>query len=126
MAIRNQIWQSIRSETSTDDKLVHEDQDLSLLLAGHGYKVKQDFKLLIDTESRASSYHKISKFKQYIKRSQNTKKLHDSKGTLKKESALSYPFSLWALGVVICAIPSLTFVISSYIWHWLRLDRSSD
>ncbi len=51
IAMRKEAWQKIKNEVCTNDRLVHEDIDLSIHLAKYG-KIKFDTKLIVDSSPR--------------------------------------------------------------------------
>lgn len=81
----------MRMETCTDDTLVHEDQDLSLLLAGHGYDVHYDHYLVCDFEGQ--SYSRWPKLHAYMRLRDDTKRRHKKLGTYTRPEAKVLP--LW-------------------------------
>ncbi len=81
MAIRRNVWLKIRDKSCQNDKLVHEDQDLSLLIAGIGGKIKQDNKLLLI--SKTQDYIFWPKYHWYFKLRVLTKRRHQKMGTYK-------------------------------------------
>ena len=112
MAIRRSAWDKIKKDVCLNDKLVHEDQDLSILLAGQRLKVVQDHKLII--KSTEWSYHRLPKLNEYLKRSWTTKKFRKdilNRAEVKKFTA-AYSIGVYAL----LLIPGLIFYISSIIY----------
>lgn len=79
MALRRSIWLSISRNTCADDRLVHEDQDLSLLIAAAGGRIKMVPNMLVNTEE--VSYSDWPKLKEYWLRAFRTKKIHVHMGT---------------------------------------------
>ncbi len=101
MAVRRSVWQEVKNNVNLNDKLVHEDQDLSLTILSRGLKINQDNKLLIKTSGRDYLYW--PKLLEYIKRTLNTKKIHDDNYSKYKLSAISIiPISIigWSLSTV--------------------------
>lgn len=82
MVIRRSVWQQIKAQTSYDDKAVHEDQDLSVLVASIGKKIIFNPKMSGQTDSE--NYSDYFKFAEYKKRQIATFNLHRSNGNLEK------------------------------------------
>lgn len=81
MAIRSKAWDDIKGKVCLDDSIVHEDQDISLLLAWAGYRVTVSSKLLASVDANViTDYRKLL---QYRKRRNTTKQLHVKNKTLK-------------------------------------------
>lgn len=74
MAIRSSAWQKIRDEVIMDNKLVHEDQDISLCILEHGGHIKKDNSMRITTGGQ--TYHYFPKLLAYTYRMHKTKWLH--------------------------------------------------
>lgn len=74
MAISYAMWQKIKDQTSKDDRQVHEDQDLSVLIAKNGGSIKIDRRLLVTTFEK--SYIDWPKFQEYQQRRRQTKAWH--------------------------------------------------
>ncbi len=79
MAIKRSIWVKIRKSACLDDKLVHEDQDISLLVAGLGGKIRQDDRFLVTVEEQ--NYIYWPKYHWYFKLRVITKRRHQKMGT---------------------------------------------
>lgn len=82
MVIRSTMWQEIKAELCKDDKLVHEDQDISVIATSHGKRIKYVDDLIIYADG--IRFLDIFKAIEYQKRKRNTLRFHDEKGTLKK------------------------------------------
>lgn len=65
MAIRRDVWQKVRTQVCNDDQLVHEDQDISILVLAAGYEVRRDNSLLIGTDGQ--TFHYFPKLVYYTK-----------------------------------------------------------
>jgi glycosyltransferase involved in cell wall biosynthesis len=115
MAIRRDTWQLIKNEVCTDDKIVHEDQDISVLLAGRGLKIKYDPKLIIKTEGE--TYFYWPKFKEYVQRSFRTLAYHRRKKTLKNPRAIRLSPWFSVGGIMLGLLPSIFFISGSYIYY---------
>jgi glycosyltransferase involved in cell wall biosynthesis len=79
MVITAESWEQIRPLAHRQDALVHEDQDISLLLAGKGYRVFRDNRLLVATDEE--SYRYWPKLFEYLRRRWRTKSVHKLLGT---------------------------------------------
>lgn len=82
MAVRRQAWLEVRNGLCEDDRMVHEDQDLSVLLKAHGKKMVFLSDLLMSTDGRRLAY--LPKAIEYSKRHKLTLKLHKNNGNLQK------------------------------------------
>ncbi len=114
MAIRKTSWELLKDKVCNDEKLVHEDQDLSLLLAGFGMKARIIQGLDIKTDG--TTYFFWPKYKEYIIRSFNTLNYHKKIGTL--DSSLAIKKSLWlkVLAIILGLIPAMIFSICSFLF----------
>jgi glycosyltransferase involved in cell wall biosynthesis len=128
MAVRRTAWQQVRADVCLDDQVVHEDQDVSMLLLSTGGRILQDNKLLIITKGQ--SYFYWPKFWEYAQRSFNTKKYHDNRGTVKlqttKLSVLSVaPGAIigWAATAIFGTVSFLGWPITELIHHYGKQTR---
>jgi cellulose synthase/poly-beta-1,6-N-acetylglucosamine synthase-like glycosyltransferase len=124
MAVRRSAWQRVRSEVCMDDRLVHEDQDISLWLLGAGGRIIQDNKLLMKTVGQ--SYIYWPKLHDYIRRCFQTRKYHRDLKTLDRNPGAKMSF--WALlpGAIMGWSLTAIFVIYSIIsWPLVALLRRS-
>lgn len=80
MAIRRSAWNEIKNEVCLNDKTVHEDQDVSLLLQAHGGRLKYNDRLRFTSYSQA--YHYFPKLIQYTIMRHTTRRHHRDLGTL--------------------------------------------
>ncbi len=83
MALRRSVWLSISDHACLNDKKVHEDQDISLLVAGRGGIVKMCPKMCVTTNEE--SYFYWPKFQEYWRRQFKTKRWHEKRGTYQSE-----------------------------------------
>lgn len=65
MAITRRVWQAVRRDVCDDDKLVHEDQDVSVLVLASGGKIMRDNHLLMYTDGQ--TFHYFPKLVYYTK-----------------------------------------------------------
>ncbi|HLC91813.1 MAG TPA: glycosyltransferase [Candidatus Saccharimonadales bacterium] len=125
MAVRRSMWLKVNQQVTLDDKLVHEDQDLSLVILGVGGKIIQDNKLLVIT--KGLSYFYWPKFWEYFIRSIKTKQYHERKHTVPRDSHLR--IGLWRAlpGAIIGWFFGVIFIIGSVVaWpvNFLLLKRN--
>jgi glycosyltransferase involved in cell wall biosynthesis len=82
MVVRREAWLEIKNELCEDDKLVHEDQDLSVVLKSHGKKIIFIKNLLISTDGLRLAY--LPKALEYNHRRKLTLERHEELGTLQR------------------------------------------
>lgn len=118
MVMRRGAWEAIKSKACLDDTLVHEDQDLSYLLAGQGRRVIRSNNLLISTDS--DSYHDWEKFSEYVHRRFQTRRYHQALGTLARPQAirLNWPQRILRYGSTL--LPGVIFIVTSPILYLLK------
>ncbi len=119
MTVRRSAWEIIKGSTCPDDNQVHEDQDLSNLLAGQGLTVMRDKQMQIETNGHA--YHDWPKFKEYMWRRWRTKLYHHRRGTLRTPAALTIPRYKTIPILIIMFLPALLFASTSLLSHYPRL-----
>ncbi len=112
-AIRKSNWRLIRDQVCFDDRQVHEDQDVSILIAGSGGEITQDNSLLITTNGR--SYAFFPKLFYYGVLRHRTKKLHKHLGTLEQPNAVLLGFWNTLPGRLYSVVPGVAFIITSII-----------
>ena len=114
MAIRRSAWQTIKPRTSTDDRAVHEDQDISVLLAACELTVKRDNHLLMVTGSEQFAY--LPKVWEYAARRSRTRRYHAALGTLETAQKFSDIGKLVALMTRLTVLPiaALALVVAIY------------
>jgi hypothetical protein len=95
MAITRDAWLQIKSRAHTDDTFVHEDQDLSLLIAGIGGRITSSKDIVVSTDEQ--SYFYWPKLKEYWLRRWRTKKYHKRRGTYDVAYRLPYGSLFWRL-----------------------------
>jgi len=81
MAIRSSAWHKISENVSLDDTLVHEDQDISILLGANKLRILFDPKLIIHTGGEQFGY--LPKTIEYARRRAKTRRYHSTVGNLK-------------------------------------------
>lgn len=112
MAMRRSAWELIKNEVCLNDKTVHEDQDISLLLQAHAGKLQYNDNLRFTSYSQA--YHYFPKLVQYTIMRHTTRNHHRQLGTLKKlntDIPLILSFCMYAVGWPIIFI----FFFASFI-----------
>jgi glycosyltransferase involved in cell wall biosynthesis len=112
MVITAEVWQQIRPKAHLDDKVVHEDQDLSLLLAASGGKSMRDNRLIVRTEEQ--SYQYWPKLKEYLLRRWHTKRLHQQIGTYLSPDMVTISVVRGICYTVVALPLSLLFVVYSF------------
>jgi glycosyltransferase involved in cell wall biosynthesis len=119
MAMRRAAWEQIKSQTALHDVEVHEDLDLSVLLASYGWKTHQNTQLLIEKDGR--EYHKWPKLWAYKKRRTVTKQRHQKMGSFARPGALFYPrWYTWLLWIFVLTIPGIIFFSTSWVAYCLK------
>ncbi len=112
MAIRRSAWKKVRSEVCMDDSLVHEDQDLSILLLAHGGKLKCNNEMRITTGGQ--TYHYFPKLMEYTMRRWSTRKLHNQNGNRAK---IPREFGLgWRARTYFLLLPFIFFYMVSFLF----------
>jgi glycosyltransferase involved in cell wall biosynthesis len=111
MAIRRTTWEHLRHQVTLDDKLVHEDQDISMVMLGSGGKIIQDNGLFVITTGR--SYLYWPKFWEYFRRTFNTKRFHEYKHTLPADSPMRIGFWRSLPGALLGWFFTVVFIIYS-------------
>jgi glycosyltransferase involved in cell wall biosynthesis len=114
MAIRREAWLQVRPYVCNDDRIVHEDQDLSLLMAVRGMKIIENRKMFITTEGETYNY--LPKIFHYWRLHKRTKKLHRSR--LAKGQKFLHKLGFWytlpgRIGFSILTFPFLIMSIVS-------------
>lgn len=113
MALRRKAWEGVKDRVCLDDNIVHEDQDVSLLIAGQGGKIIQDNKLLITI--RGQSYIYLPKLLYYTRLRRRTKLYHKRLGALDSPEARRLSFWNTLLGRLWCVVPELLFFVGSLV-----------
>jgi glycosyltransferase involved in cell wall biosynthesis len=117
MAIRTAMWERIKSQADLEDSFVHEDQDLSLLIASHGGVVRIDRKMKIYTDEQ--SYFYWPKFREYVVRRWRTKAHHQLIGSY---HTMKMTPGWWSFLVSIAMlIPVMIFITGSILIYYTSL-----
>lgn len=115
MALRKSMWQKIKSEVCLDDDLVHEDEDVSLLIAAHGGIILQVNRLIM--QARKQSYHYFPKFVKYMLLARKTKKYHQQRGTFSAADFQKLSRIKVIPGMCLSILFGIPYVITSFL-HW--------
>jgi len=119
MAIRCEAWEQVGPHTALHDTEVHEDLDLSLLLASYGWKTRQVSSLRIQKDGR--EYHKWPKLWAYKKRRTLTKQRHLKMDSFNRPGALFYPqWHTWLWWTFVLTIPGIIFFGTSFVAYGLK------
>lgn len=113
MAVRRSAWRAVRATVCNDDKIVHEDQDISLCMAAQGMKILQDNSLIITT--RGQTFHYLPKVIRYWRLEHSTLHHHQMAGTF---AAKNFPrLSFWTTlpGRLYTYIIGLPFLLASIV-----------
>lgn len=114
MAIPATVWQEVKAGVCNDDRLVHEDQDISFLVSATGRPVIRDNKLLIYTDGQTFNY--FPKLLYYTWLRYRTKRRHVRSGAYRripKQYSRPYRTLLWVIGAWVL-IPF--FTVSLVLW----------
>ncbi|MCW1907732.1 MAG: glycosyltransferase family 2 protein [Candidatus Saccharibacteria bacterium] len=114
MAVRQNWWQRVRKDVQSDDKLVHEDQDVALLIAGEGGIVKQDNQLLITTKGQTYLY--FPKILHYLRLLYTTKQHHKHLGTFDKPTFQRLGFFHTLPGWLAGFVPGILFFLTGLLF----------
>ena len=79
MAVRRTAWQQIKNDVCPDDRIVHEDHDISLLLLHAGGKLVYNSAIRMRTNTQ--TYHFFPKLMTYTRRRHTTRAYHRGRGT---------------------------------------------
>lgn len=80
MAIRRQAWHEVKNVAQSNDSQVHEDQDISLHMAGRGMKIAQKNDVRVISTNQSFRY--LPKALRYTSLRNRTKKIHRKIGNL--------------------------------------------
>lgn len=112
MAIRQSAWPTVSKDTVLEDKNVHEDQDLSLLLSAQGFKIARDNNLRIVTNGQ--SYNYFPKLFHYTVMRLKTKRHHRQIGSLTSIKQ-TYSLARRLMTYVLLVVPGVAFYAVSFI-----------
>lgn len=113
MALLKSAWLEVRSEVCLDDQLVHEDIDVSLVVASAGHKIIQDENMLIKT--RGQDYHYFPKLVEYAIRRIRTQHIHRKKGYMSDPKVHKVSFLRAEWWRFITFLPGLIFLITGLV-----------
>jgi glycosyltransferase involved in cell wall biosynthesis len=116
MALRRESWWLVKDSVCLDDKLVHEDQDISIQLAIHRQKAKFVRDVLVTSSEQ--SFHHFAKLNEYIKRAYTSRQYNLEK--YKDYYVKSYTHSaLYKIAILLpLSIFGALFYVSSFI-YWI-------
>lgn len=112
-AIRSDWWLRVRDKVCLDDRQVHEDHDVSLLIAGAGGRIVQDNHLRIRTHG--ASYVFFPKLTYYAVLRRRTRVRHKRLGTLDQPGAQLLGFWNTLPGRLYSFIPGIVFFATSIV-----------
>ncbi len=114
-ALRRSVWESVKSSVCLDDDLVHEDQDLSLLIVARGGRIQLDSHLLVLMDD--TSINEWTKFSESMRRRWRTKLFHITSGTfvLARQRHMMLPWWYRAGTLAMIALPGVPFIILSVL-----------
>lgn len=113
MAIRRDAWLRVRDRACLDDRIVHEDQDVSLLIIGEGGRIIQDNNLIISTHGQ--SYLYFPKVVRYALMRRHTRQLHRRLGTLKRPGVRLLGFWRTFPGRIYAYTAGIPFLMVSFL-----------
>ncbi|HOR23207.1 glycosyltransferase family 2 protein [Candidatus Saccharibacteria bacterium] len=112
MAIKKSVWQKISKDTIADSA-VHEDIDIALALASHGYKVKVDKNLVVNAD--LEEVQRFSKYMRYYKMVFNNLRYHKNHPRSEYKSMKRINFFIRAYHWLITAPFVGLFVILTFL-----------
>lgn len=123
MALRHSVWDKIKKDADNEDDYVHEDQDLSVLVASIGGRSVYVPTLVVSTNEQ--SYFYWPKFSEYMVRRWRTKAHHRRIGSYAKPSMHRALAITSYLTIAALFIPWLLFAWASFAtyffsFRWLR------
>lgn len=113
MAISKKAWEAVKENVCLDDKLVHEDQDVSLWIAANGGKIIQNNNLLITTNGQ--TYRYLPKTISYMMLYFKTKKMHKKNGNLTSYKLHKLGFIKTFPGRIAAFVPSFWLLLTATI-----------
>jgi glycosyltransferase involved in cell wall biosynthesis len=117
MAIRLSAWKIVVKQVCIDDKKVHEDQDLAIVLASNGLASIYSDKLRIFMNGE--SFFVWPKYSEYIARSFGTYGYRIKLGDLSKNNLIRKPLYFFPLSLLIITIPTTFFTIGSFLTYYM-------
>lgn len=127
MAVSRKAWLQIKDDVCRDDSIVHDDEDISLLLLSKGGKIIKDNALLVTNHKQSYGY--LPKFLHYLRLAKRTKQYHRERGTFNapQMKRLSYWHVLWGgLVTIFLGLPFLLMVICIYPLDLIVLGLGKD
>jgi glycosyltransferase involved in cell wall biosynthesis len=114
MAVRATDWKTIQKEVCKDAKVVHEDQDISLLLRSHGKKLVNSKTMFFTSYSQAQHY--FPKLMYYSRLRNKTRAYHRQRGSFKTIQLDYYGLKRFLLFAIGWPIIALFYVASFLMW----------
>jgi glycosyltransferase involved in cell wall biosynthesis len=114
MAVRARDWNIIKKEVCKDAKVVHEDQDISLLLHSHGMNLVNSKTMFFTSYSQAQHY--FPKLMYYSGLRNRTRRYHRERGTFKTISLDYYGFKRFLMYAIGWPIIGLFYIASFLMW----------
>ncbi len=118
MLLRKSAWETIKDKTCINEKVVHEDEDISMLLAGAGLRSAFVDALRIETDG--DTYFDWPKLREYISRGFHTRTYHLEMGTLDNNKAVLVPIYYSVIAIAIGTAPTILFVTLSFLYILLK------
>ena len=113
MAIRTSAWKTVVDEACNDDKKVHEDQDLAILLSSNGLASNYVDRLRISMDG--DSFFYWPKYWEYMNRSFRTYGYRIELGFLDRQNVVRKPIYYFPIAILIIIFPTIIFTIASFL-----------
>jgi len=114
MAVRARDWKLIRTEVCEDAHVVHEDQDISLLLHSHGKKLVNRKTMHFTSYSQAQHY--FPKLMYYSGLRNRTRRYHRERGTFNTISRDYYGLKRFFMYAIGWPVIGLFYIASFLMW----------
>jgi hypothetical protein len=114
MVVRARDWKIIKKEVCKDAKVVHEDQDISLLLHAHGKKLVNSKTMFFTSYSQAQHY--FPKLMYYSRLRNKTRAYHRKRGSFKTMKLDYYGLKRFLLFAIGWPIIALFYIASFLMW----------
>ncbi len=119
MAVRASAWRAVENLVVNDDRLVHEDQDISLWIGSKVGKIEQDADLHITTNGQ--TYRFLPKLILYHHLFHKTKQLHKKNGNLTQSKLIKLSFWRTLPGALASLLLGVPLVVMSFVMFPLDL-----
>ena len=114
MAVRATAWQEIKKDVCKDATVVHEDQDISLLLHSHDKKLVNSKTMFFTSYSQAQHY--FPKLMYYSGLRNKTRAYHRQRGSFKTMQLDYYGLKRFLLFAIGWPIIALFYIASFLMW----------